>query len=315
MSKIHLLIALVLSVALGTSFAAEGARRELPQKAKSAAEGHSADRQPAVEEEGSELREAIGESRLIADDNKSAVASETAAAVMSAPESAEAAITVGASKTGSAGGEFVDAAVGGGTVGGEPDVALAGADGGAEAGEPKDVSKLPEKEILIVDAKEKAAKSQSNTVQRVLLSLGVLLVLLTATTLVLKRWSKSSQNRGQNTKIKILTQHHLGPKKSVAILQVAGESLLVGITDHSITMLKTLSLLDEEIPEETPRDFDAAMSDADDDDDEDDIDMAGRRRSRKRGSASGRETDAFAMRGLAEIRDTVTRRLRGTREQ
>lgn len=62
-------------------------------------------------------------------------------------------------------------------------------------------------------------------------------------------WSKHKHVPNKNTKIKILTQHYLGPKKSLAIIQVAGESLLIGITDHNISMIKSLSLLDEEIPE------------------------------------------------------------------
>ena len=50
--------------------------------------------------------------------------------------------------------------------------------------------------------------------------------------------------------IKILRQHYLGPKKSLAIVRVAGESMLIGITDSNINMIKSLALLDEDVPEE-----------------------------------------------------------------
>ncbi len=60
--------------------------------------------------------------------------------------------------------------------------------------------------------------------------------------------------------IKIISQTFLGPKRSVAVLRVAGESVLVGVTDHNINLIKTLSLLDEEIPQETPRKFDSLIT-------------------------------------------------------
>jgi flagellar protein FliO/FliZ len=47
-----------------------------------------------------------------------------------------------------------------------------------------------------------------------------------------------------------LTQHYLGPKKSLAIIRVAGESILIGVTDTNINMIKSLALLDDEVPEE-----------------------------------------------------------------
>lgn len=70
-------------------------------------------------------------------------------------------------------------------------------------------------------------------------------------------WLKknSINNKSTQTQIKVLTQFYLGPKKSLAIVRVAGESILVGITDQNINMIKSLSLLDEDIPEEAPKDF------------------------------------------------------------
>ena len=63
-----------------------------------------------------------------------------------------------------------------------------------------------------------------------------------------KQWSKQKM-KNPHTHIKILTQHHIGPKKSLAIIRVAGESILIGITDQNINLIKELSLLDEDIPE------------------------------------------------------------------
>jgi flagellar protein FliO/FliZ len=60
--------------------------------------------------------------------------------------------------------------------------------------------------------------------------------------------------------MKIMTQFHLGPKKSVIIIRVAGEFLLLGVTDHSINLIKTLSLIDDEF-EENSSNFDHLISD------------------------------------------------------
>jgi flagellar protein FliO/FliZ len=60
--------------------------------------------------------------------------------------------------------------------------------------------------------------------------------------------------------IKVLSQHHLGPKKSLAIIHVAGESMLVGITDNNISMIKSLSLIDDEVPADMPNTFGQTMA-------------------------------------------------------
>ncbi|HPI39971.1 MAG TPA: flagellar biosynthetic protein FliO [Pseudobdellovibrionaceae bacterium] len=70
-------------------------------------------------------------------------------------------------------------------------------------------------------------------------------------------WIKKNaiQQKSSHTQIKVLSQFYLGPKKSLAIVRVAGESILIGVTDQNINMIKSLSLLDEDIPEESPKDF------------------------------------------------------------
>ena len=61
-----------------------------------------------------------------------------------------------------------------------------------------------------------------------------------------KWWKKRTEKSMDTNKIRIMTQHFLGPRKSLAIVRVAGESILIGITDQNINMLKSLSLLDED---------------------------------------------------------------------
>ena len=154
------------------------------------------------------------------------------------------------------------------------------------------MGRLPENEIPVLTKIKDEKKEAGGSLTRIFITLGVLLLTFGAASYGLKRWSaRSAGSRNQNTRIRVLTQHHLGPKKTLAIVQVAGESILIGITDHNIAMLKTLSLIDDEVPEEVPNSFAGAMTDIEFDDD---LDESG---------------SNFALRGLAEIRDVVSQRL------
>ncbi|GEM_PF-6692007 len=154
------------------------------------------------------------------------------------------------------------------------------------------MARLPENEIPVLTKIKDEKKEAGGSLTRIFITLGVLLLTFGAASYGLKRWSaRSAGSRNQNTRIRVLTQHHLGPKKTLAIVQVAGESILIGITDHNIAMLKTLSLIDDEVPEEVPNSFAGAMTDIEFDDD---LDESG---------------SNFALRGLAEIRDVVSQRL------
>ncbi len=153
-------------------------------------------------------------------------------------------------------------------------------------------ARLPENEIPVLTKVSDEKKEASGGMTRIFITLGVLLAAFGAASFGLKRWSaRSPKSRNENTKIRVLTQHHLGPKKTLAIIQVAGESILIGITDHNIAMIKTLALIDDEVPVELPNSFAGAMTDMEFDDDMDD---------------SGQN---FALRGLSEIRDVVSQRL------
>lgn len=170
-----------------------------------------------------------------------------------------------------------------------------------------DVNKAAEKEIPVLTDSKADKKTANTSVQRLLMSLGVIILILAGTAFGLKRWSKTSKGRNENTKIKVLTQHHLGAKKSLVIVQVAGESLLIGVTDQNISMLKTLALLDEEIPEEVPRSFSNSLSNFVEEQEEYEAPPT-------KGKKRKDNIDDFAMRGLSEIRDTVSTRLKNMRQ-
>lgn len=136
------------------------------------------------------------------------------------------------------------------------------ADVTSASGEKAEVSvkNLKESEIPVHLEATKKASSGEGSLFKILSAIGIVGLLACAAYFFIKKYSIKAGKSSQATQIKILTQHYLGPKKSLAIVRVAGESILVGITDQNISLIKALSLLDEEIPEETPKSFNNVFS-------------------------------------------------------
>ncbi len=176
-------------------------------------------------------------------------------------------------------------------------VALMGESDQAVSTEEKKPEAAPlESEIpLNLDAKKHAA-SEGGSLFRILGGFFVLALLGGGAYYLIRRHSKPGQ-RQNAPQIKVLTQHWLGPKKSLAIVRVSGESILIGVTDHNISMLKSLSLLDDEIPVETPEKFDRVL------DTEDKI----------AASFQAEDGEDFMMSGLSQVKESVSRRLKGMR--
>lgn len=107
---------------------------------------------------------------------------------------------------------------------------------------------------------EKAATKENTdgSIFKLLFGFSVLAIFIVGAFYFLKKYAQPKNNRAQN-QIKIISQHYLGPKKSLALVRVAGETVLVGITDNNINLIKTMSLLDEEIPEVVPGSFEKVL--------------------------------------------------------
>jgi flagellar protein FliO/FliZ len=163
-----------------------------------------------------------------------------------------------------------------------------------------ETTKLQENEIPVLAGNKDTKKTTSSGFSRFMITLGVLAVLLGATLFGLRRFGKRRDSQNHNARIRVLTQYSLGPKKSLSIVQVAGETILLGVTDHNISMLKTLALIDDEFPDEMPRKFNTALDDLGEEE----------RESREHVTSGAHELDDFAVRGLSEIRDKVSTRLR-----
>lgn len=166
---------------------------------------------------------------------------------------------------------------------------------------------LPENQIPVFANKDQSKKPVKGVGNRVLISLAVLTILFGALYLGLKKWISKSKTQNQSaTSITVMTQHFLGPKKSLAIVRVAGESILIGITDNNISMIKTLALIDDEVPNSVPRNFD--VDELDEQFPHEEISKGQFRLASN--SFTDEHSDDFAMQGLSEIRDAVSDRLR-----
>lgn len=160
--------------------------------------------------------------------------------------------------------------------------------------------KRPESEIPVFTDKAEAKKAGGSSLERLVITLFIVCAILGAALFGLKRWAaRRGKNISSPTKIQILTQHHLGPKKSLAIIQVAGEAILIGITDQNISMLKTLALIDDEVPGHVPRNFADEL-------DNDETAAEARQQLAEEGFEG--ETENFAMKGLNDVRDMVSTR-------
>lgn len=175
-----------------------------------------------------------------------------------------------------------------------------------------------ENEIPVLATAKIDKKDAATGLEKLVLTLTVMCALLAGALFAIKKWAEKKSKPKNNTKIQIITQHHLGPKKSIAIIQVAGEALLVGITDHNISMLKTLALIDDEVPGVVPKNFsdemekDFRFSDARDYP-RDHRGDAGNQVGGDDGDDDEPENENFALRGLGEVRDLVSTRLKTLR--
>lgn len=176
------------------------------------------------------------------------------------------------------------------------------ADKNADTKEPK---LAPESEIPLASAP--VNRPAESSWRKMALAVAIVLGLGAATLIALRRYTRTNTSKVEATKIKIVSQHHLGPKKSLALVRVAGESMLIGVTDNNISLIKSLSLLDEELPEYVPGHFDTTLGS-----------LQHPARSVHPAQLSERETDdlaesvtdKFTIRGLGEIKNLVSQNLR-----
>lgn len=111
-----------------------------------------------------------------------------------------------------------------------------------------------EKEIPLFDKKQ-TSTSESSGIGKIIFMVLSVIGLGGYFIWWMKNRSKMVNGPESLMKIKVVTQFHLGPKKTLAVVRVAGESLLLGITESQISLIKTLALLDEDLPEVSTENF------------------------------------------------------------
>lgn len=112
-----------------------------------------------------------------------------------------------------------------------------------------------ESEIALFKDKANKAATEKTSTSQMLMSVVVIIGLVGAAFVLMRKYAYKNRDTKNQPKIKVLTQHHLGPKKSLAIIHVAGESILIGITDHNVNLIKSLSLIDDEVPQDMEQNF------------------------------------------------------------
>ncbi|MGZ3722955.1 MAG: FliO/MopB family protein [Bdellovibrionales bacterium] len=118
-----------------------------------------------------------------------------------------------------------------------------------------------ESEIPVFAKSEKVAKSESSLLWRLFGSMAVLCIVAAGLIFVTKRWTKAKTTGGEKVRIEVLHRYQLSPKNSLALIRVAGEAILIGCTDQSVNMLKTVTLIDDELEGLLGKDFNGFLED------------------------------------------------------
>jgi flagellar protein FliO/FliZ len=122
-------------------------------------------------------------------------------------------------------------------------------------------TELKESEIPVVLTGKTRADEKGNSIWRMVASLAVIAVTAVIGIYLSKRYSRSKDKGGQKARIELMHQLHMGPRKSIGLIRVAGETILVGITDQNINMLKAVTLIDDELAHVAGKDFNGFLED------------------------------------------------------
>ena len=162
---------------------------------------------------------------------------------------------------------------------------------------------LREDQIPVFKEKEKPVEaSTQGFLYKTIIAAAIVMLLIFGLAFSSRKFFQKHGVPNKHTNIRVITQHSLGAKKNLAIVSVAGEYILLGVTEHSINLIKTLSLMDDEVPEQTPSKFNSALKDAESRPDF--IELTGVK-------PNNEENEGFSIRNLKEV---VSEKLRGMKE-
>lgn len=123
------------------------------------------------------------------------------------------------------------------------------------------IAQVDESQIPAFRGPDKAAQSTSSPWTRLIVGMSVVLVLALGLLLAAKRFGKKGLLQNANVRMDIVSQKALSPKQNLVLVRVAGEHILLGATDHSINLIKSVSLIDDEAESSLPQDFNNFLED------------------------------------------------------
>jgi flagellar protein FliO/FliZ len=113
---------------------------------------------------------------------------------------------------------------------------------------------------LFLDAK-KSDKSMGSVAWRLVASLVLIATVGGGMIYASRRWARAKDKGGSKARIEMMHQFHMGPRKSLALIRVSGETMLIGVTDHNINMIKSVALIDDELEGVMNKDFNNFLED------------------------------------------------------
>jgi flagellar protein FliO/FliZ len=123
------------------------------------------------------------------------------------------------------------------------------------------VTEQKESEIPVQLTAATKAKDNSGVMWRLAASFGVLALAAGVFYYAARRWSSPKSKAASGARIEMVHQYHMGPRKSVALIRVAGETILLGCTDHNVNMIKPVVLIDDELEGLMKKDFNNFLED------------------------------------------------------
>lgn len=155
-----------------------------------------------------------------------------------------------------------------------------------------------EKEIPLANSTPKAAVTASSSLSRMVVGVIAVCMLLASVYFVGRKLNQKRTGAAFNhDSIKVVSQKYLGPKRQLTLVRVSGEYLLLGVTDHNITLIKQLSVVDDEIPDLVPQDFKTAVKKVENRDRDDVMD-----------SQAMEVEDTFSVSSLSDVRKIFHKR-------
>lgn len=122
-------------------------------------------------------------------------------------------------------------------------------------------SSKEESQIPAFRGTEKKAMVESSSWLRMAVG-SVVVVLMAFGFLVLaKKFGRKSKASSSKVQLDVVAQKSIGPKQNLVVVRIAGEHILLGATDQSINMIKTISLIDDESEDSLPQDFNNFLED------------------------------------------------------